>query len=169
MYILDDAFEGCQAITNITIPATVEYIGETVFNQCGNLTNVMVLNHKLHFETGAFNHDDFRPNNLTIAGWKNSTAEAYAEENTGCTFVSLNNQTLFLPTALTEIDDDAFAGAASRFAVIPKNVTEIIGNPFTGSQIAYICGYPGTAAQSFATGNGYSFIPVDDEWMANCR
>ena len=183
----DYAFNGCDNLSNITIPEGVISIGNMSFANCNNLENVtipssvmnvdpsdfmycfrlsslIILNRDTYFGTCAINAG--LSDNFTVSGWDNSTTEDSVRTNSTYSFEPLNNRTLMLPSALTEIDNDAFTGIASMFVVIPKNITEIVGNPFAGSSVKYICGYPGSAAQSFADNNGYSFIPVDDEWMA---
>ncbi len=72
-----------------------------------------------------------------------------------------------LPSFLTSIEDEAFSGIAATAVVIPGGVTRITGNPFAGSAVTTIYGYPGSAAQTFINSHpGYTFIPIDDEWMA---
>ena len=71
-----------------------------------------------------------------------------------------------LPASLTSIEDEAFSGIAATAVVIPGSVTSITGNPFAGIDTLTIYGYPGSAAETFASRYpGYTFIPIDDEWM----
>ena len=71
-----------------------------------------------------------------------------------------------LPASLTSIEDEAFSGIAATAVVIPGSVTSITGNPFAGIDTLTIYGYPGSAAETFANRiPGYTFIPIDDEWM----
>lgn len=71
-----------------------------------------------------------------------------------------------LPASLTSIEDEAFSGIAATAVVIPGSVTSITGNPFAGIGTLTIYGYPGSAAETFASRYpGYTFIPIDDEWM----
>ena len=67
--------------------------------------------------------------------------------------------TFFLPYGLTAIESDAFRGIAAEAVLIPASVTSISGDPFAGSNVQYIYGYPGTAAEELAAGR-YTFIPV---------
>ncbi len=72
----------------------------------------------------------------------------------------------FLPAAMTAIEADAFQGIAAQAVVIPKNVTTISGNPFADSSVRYIFGFPGSAAQTLAESYGFTFVPIDDAWLA---
>ena len=67
--------------------------------------------------------------------------------------------TFTLPAFLTAIEEEAFSGIAAEAVLIPANVNSISGDPFRGSQVRYIYGTPGTAAETFAKANGYIFVP----------
>ena len=74
---------------------------------------------------------------------------------------------LKLPAGLEKIEEDAFCSVAAKTVVIPASVKSIVGNPFCDSAVQYICGFPGTAAETFADRWDYPFIPVDDAWLAS--
>lgn len=74
--------------------------------------------------------------------------------------------TFFLPAGLTAIEAEAFSGISAQAVVIPKSVTSISGNPFAGSSVTTIYGYAGSAAKTLATTYSYTFVTIDDEWMA---
>ena len=75
---------------------------------------------------------------------------------------------LKLPSSLTEIEDEAFAGIAAEAVVIPETMTAITGNPFAGSNVQYVYGFPGTEAQTFTVNYPvYTFVPIDADWLAN--
>lgn len=42
---------------------------------------------------------------------------------------------------------------------IPRTVTSIAQDAFADSQVIYILGYEGTAAQTFANNNAFMFVP----------
>lgn len=75
--------------------------------------------------------------------------------------------TFFLPADLTAIESEAFSGITARAVVIPKTVTSISGNPFSGSSVTTVYGYAGSAAQALAAAQGYTFVTIDDAWMAS--
>ncbi len=70
------AFQRC-GLTSIEIPEGVTDIGESAFWQCNNLRSVKILEKNVKLGTAVFEdcHD------LTIYGYKNSTAQKYYEEN----------------------------------------------------------------------------------------
>ena len=76
--------------------------------------------------------------------------------------------TFFLPADLTAIEADAFYGISAQAVVIPKSVTSISGNPFAGSAVQYIYGFPGTAAETLARNYPaqFTFIAMTDAWYA---
>jgi len=49
--------------------------------------------------------------------------------------------------------------------VISRSVNDISGNPFTGSSVQVIYGFPGTAAEALACSFGYAFLEIDDAWL----
>ena len=78
---------------------------------------------------------------------------------------------LRLPAMLETIEADAFCGVSAEAVIIPEAVTGIEGDPFAGSAVLYIYGYPGdelqpSAAKTFADQHpAYTFIPIDDNWL----
>ena len=95
---------------------------------------------------------------LTLHGWAGSTAQTYAD-GAGHAFSPLAAD-LVLPADLTAIGADAFRGISAVAVQIPSGVTSITGNPFADSNVLFILGTPGTAAQTFAETYGYTFVPV---------
>ena len=87
--------------------------------------------------------------------------------NTGAVILTgIPEPFFFLPENLISIEDEAFSGIPAVAVVIPKNVTVISGNPFSGSEVNTVYGYAGSAAQALAEANGYTFVAIDDAWMA---
>ena len=72
------AFRGCFRLPGITIPSGIESIGDYAFRDCSALAVVKVLNYHT-----VFGNDVFRncPENLKLRVLVNSTAEAYARQN----------------------------------------------------------------------------------------
>ena len=160
----DYSFENCTSLTTVTLPASVNSVGYAAFFGDTGLEAVTVMNPKTQIGGSAF----YGCTSLTLYGYSGSTAEAYATAN-NIPFIPLviDNPTFFLPAALTKIDSEAFTGISAKGIVIPKNVTEITGNPFSGSGLTTVYGYPGSAAETFASTYGYYFVSIDDAWMAS--
>ncbi len=83
-----------------------------------------------------------------------------------CPFRKIPEPDFLLPAGLTAIESEAFAGIKAKAAVIPKTVTSIAGDPFEDSGVKVIYGYYDSAAETLATTHGYSFVGIDDDWMA---
>ena len=77
------------------------------------------------------------------------------------------NGILKLPSLLTAIETEAFSGTAAEAIIIPGTVTDVSGNPFACSDVRYIYGIPGSAAQTFAEVYDFTFVPVDNAWLTS--
>ena len=78
------------------------------------------------------------------------------------------NGVLKLPALLTSLEDEAFAGIAAEAVIMPATVMDIAGNPFAGSAVAYVYGFIGSAAETFAAAaEGLTFVPMDEDWLAS--
>lgn len=151
---------------NVALPAGLTSIGDRAFRNCAALKAVTVFNPDTVFGENVFQGAGEYP--VSIFGYPGSTAESYAKANS-IPFVPLDAPAFFLPASLTTLEDEAFAGIAAGSIVIPKTVTSIAGNPFAGSQVTTIYGYPGSAAQTFAAAKGYNFVAITDSWLAAFR
>ena len=117
----DYAFSNCKGLTEITIPDSVTSIGNNAFSHCTGLTEITILNpeceiydSKATISTGydVINYEDYF--NGTIRGYKNSTAQAYAEKY-GKNFVSLGEAPTF---PLGNINNDEYIDAVDATAVL---------------------------------------------------
>ena len=162
----DDAFAVCTSLTSVVIPYSVTCIKEMVFASCESLISVAIMNPDCTIGDGVHNQVFTNcASSLVLRGWEDSTAQAYAISN-NITFQALYDPTFFLPAGLTKINSESFLGISAGGIVIPKNVTEITGNPFAGSSLTTVYGYPESAAETFANTYGYFFFAIDDAWMA---
>lgn len=91
----DGAFEFCSALTQITLPLTLETIGNGAFESCSLLSSVI-----------------FNGNNLTSIG---ESAFSY------CTSL----EKISLPNSISEIKSRTFAGSTLKHIDIPENVKYI--------------------------------------------
>lgn len=77
------AFENCKNLTNIVIPKSVITFAADAFSGCDNLKSITILNKDLKYSNGDDNYwgmYDGLPKITVIYGYKNSTAQRYAEE-----------------------------------------------------------------------------------------
>ena len=133
------AFYNCSVLTSVTIPDSVTSIGYSAFYKCSALTSVTI------------------PNSVTSIGMLVFN---------GCSALT----SVTIPDSVTSIGNSAFRGCRSLTSVtIPDSVTSI-GDRAFGYYYDQdyhdqkidgftIYGYPGTAAESYATENGFSFVP----------
>ena len=75
--------------------------------------------------------------------------------------------TFSLPASLETVESEAFSGIPAQAVIVPGSVTSIAYDAFYLSSIEYIYGFPGTRAETFADAYGFTFIPIDDAWMAS--
>ena len=69
---------------------------------------------------------------------------------------------------LTTIEADAFSGIAAEAVILPDTVTGINGNPFSGSNVRYVYGLPGSADETLAaSAEDFTFIPVEEAWLTS--
>ena len=131
------AFSGCTGLTSITIPDSVTSIDDYAFWGCTGLTSITI------------------PNSVTSIGSK-----AFS----GCTgLISVT-----IPDSVTSIGSYAFYDCTGLMSiVIPKSVTNIGDEAFGyanyGEMVENftIYGYAGTAAETYANENGFTFISLE--------
>lgn len=96
-YICSEGFSYCKkAKGSLSIPKSVEYIGDKAFYNCGfntikvNNKDCIVMDKAFGYDLAGYGHilkKDFK-----LYGYSNSTADTYAKEN-GITFVALDKKT----------------------------------------------------------------------------
>jgi hypothetical protein len=86
------SFEGCVNLHSVVFPESLNIIKEGAFHACLNLTDVTVLSKQVILEDYCFGFSNLGIplDNMIIRGYKNSTAETYANEN-GFTFIALDD------------------------------------------------------------------------------
>ena len=142
----EDAFGGCDSLTNINIPNSVTTIGKGAFAGCKSLVNINIPNSVTTIGKFAFSCCDSLtsiniPNSVTTIGEQafrccksltninipNSVTTIEDSAFEGCE--SLTN--INVPNSVTTIGDGAFSGCDSlRSITIPSSVVTINGNPF---------------------------------------
>ena len=126
------AFTDCADLKSVVIPASVEEIGEQAFYDSG-LTSITIPASVKEIGEMAFGYEDYYHNGVsivrskvegfTIYGYRNTAAEAYAEEN-GFKFVEIGdvNGVSYNPS-WSEVNDYSFNvdGRADKVQVIEAN------------------------------------------------
>ena len=140
----DDAFCGCEGLTNITIPKSVTSIGAGAFAGCTGLTNITIPNSVTSIGAGAF-VGCTGLTNVTIPNSVTSIAVQAFEGCIGLTNVTIPNSVtsigvlafnrcegltnITIPNSVTSIEDGAFADCDGLINVtIPSSVTSIDGS-----------------------------------------
>lgn len=155
------AFQYCPNLTSVSIPASVTTIGAGAFQECASLETVTIAGgeNPLIIEYTAFTN----------------TSIASIEIPARCT--SIGNQAFYMCRSLTEITLHeglesigmmAFAACPATKLFVPRSVTSIgtraLGYAgWTGVVEGFtIEGYTGSAAETYATENGFTFVAVED-------
>ena len=93
--IQDRTFSNCVSLEIITIPSSVTSIGWLAFDDCISLRSVTILNSETEFDYSWVSVNDSK--NLTMYGYRNSTAETDANGN-NIPFVPLDGEPTTEPT-----------------------------------------------------------------------
>ena len=144
----DDAFNGCSALTSVTIPASVTSIGERAFQGCKSLTSVVIPEGVTEISYGAFQGCSSMtsvtiPEGVTFIGdWafngcSSLTSVVIPSSATsigGYAFNGCSSLTsVVIPASVTSIGNDAFNGCSALTSVtIPESVTSIGYEAFAG-------------------------------------
>ena len=139
--IADYAFCQSKLLSAVSIPATVERIGNYAFDSCHNLSQVTFGEDSrlTYVGSAAFGSDRSLTAIELPAGVKTIEGDAFI--NTGLTAV-------VLPEGLSRIGFQAFDGCGSlREVTIPVSVTEIEMWAFSGCDALEVVHYNGTKAQ----------------------
>ncbi|MCM1132195.1 MAG: leucine-rich repeat protein [Ruminococcus flavefaciens] len=92
-----NAFEGSKNLTYIVFPESVSEIPQGMFDNCGSLKKIMILNRECTIEA------EISPD-IEIAGYKGSTTENHAVQM-GYTFIDIEAQNEPVPTPSTDFKE----------------------------------------------------------------
>lgn len=111
------AFEGCTALTSVTIPSTVTHIGEFAFRGCTSLTSINIPTSVTSIGNSAFSHCAA----LTAVTLPSSLSIINHNLFFACT--SLTN--VSIPSSVTEIRSYAFKDCTALNLSVPSGVKTI--------------------------------------------
>lgn len=112
------AFDACSGLSDIEIPNSVTYIGESTFRDCDGLTNITIPSSVTSIGLRAF----YGCNNLSEVTIQNGVTSIGNEAFLDCSSLS----SIEIPNSVTSIGGSAFAGCSSLTSIeIPKSIISI--------------------------------------------
>lgn len=122
--IISDMFNGCTALSNVTIGKNINFIGNHAFNQCTSLTSVTIPSEVDSIGWNAFSGCTGMQS-VNIEEGVTTVAHSMFSECTSLSEVSL-------PSSLTTIGERAFYQCAVKDIVLPASVDSIGMFAFSG-------------------------------------
>ncbi len=144
------AFYGCESLTSLGDIKSVDYIGDSAFENCTVLENIDI-SETTSFNANAIKNTGFYNN---PENWENGTL--YMDERVVGTDSKINET--YIKEGATHIIDGALG---DKSAVIPASVINIAENAFTNTENVKIFGYTNTFAQTYAKESDIPFINLD--------
>ena len=159
------AFDGCQSLVSLTTDLSLVEIGRQAFTNCNNLISITIpSNIKLHTYSnyqGALYQESFSSSNLQEINILSGSTEISEDFATLVKGSSISK--MIIPSTITYIPDSAFKDMNSLLSVtIPKSVSRIEYNAFSGCTNLTIKGYKGSYAETYANLLGIPFEALDD-------
>lgn len=146
--IADYAFKNSENATKIQFPQALIAIGQYAFDGCVSLEsfdiseNVKIDSTTL-YNTGFYNNPE---------NWENGALYM------GTRLIVANGEEIIVKDGVTQIVSGAIN---SKNVVIPKSVTDIHKNAFTGTENVTIFGYTDTCAEAYANQSNIHFIDLE--------
>ena len=161
------AFEGCSGLSSVTLPASLQTIEDAAFASC-NLSSVKVAEgtevKTWDFfypckENEAYLYHIALPAKVRSVGWG---AFAYNPLPHDSLDIKFN-----IPSGVTKIGEDAFAGCDSvKYMFIPA-LTAIIGDSAFPEGTRIITYYASDSVREFARNNGIILLELEDPYGGN--
>lgn len=149
-----DAFRDCTALTSVSLPTTLWYIYEYAFAGCAALSEVRLPENLSSLGRYAFSGCAALTSITIPSGIRQLNVGVFDQ----CAALAR----VILPDGLTSISWDAFGSCGSlKSIIIPQSVATIDQNAFRNNEDMIICGYLGSAAETFAEEQGYDFVALD--------
>ena len=140
--LADLSFYGCNKITSITIPDSLEYIGKEAFKNCHALSAFYVSEDNKYFSTDE---------NGVLYNKDKTEIIMYPPANGAESFT--------VPSGVTELSDISL-GVLLKIVVLPEGVTSISDMVFEGCTDITIRGIAGSYAETFAAENNIKFEAI---------
>ena len=155
----DYTFAGCTSLKSVNIPSNAEFIGNGAFNGCTSLESIVFPEGISKIYSYAF----FGCTSLKSIALPKDLKTIDQSAFSGCS--GLTN--IEIPEGVTEIDDSAFGFCGLESVSIPASVTWIGDYAFEGNEGMTIYGVTGSAAETYANNNGFTFVGKSSEPLAN--
>ena len=154
------SFRGCTNLKNVTIPNSVNCIGQYAFSGCQSLTNIVISENVETIEKGAFARCD----NLI----KIEIPEGVKSIGEAAFYYCENLTEIIISDTVTNIDDDVFSGCSNLIKiVVPNSVTDIADKAFynssyLGQENRVIYCRSDSAVKLYAEGKKINYVIDDD-------
>lgn len=183
-----DCFSGCTGLTSVVIPSTVTAIESAAFTGCTALKNVTILSRDAELYPSFLGYDSEGNaiEGIELYGYRNTSAQTYAENNEQITFIPLDppaspweteeledgtlklvnyageDQQVEIPSEIdgkpiTVIGAEAFADTAVTEVTIPETITAIKSRAFVNTNITEVI-IPETVEEIGECALGYNLI-----------
>lgn len=159
------AFEECENLESITIPAKVSDIRNDILGGCAKLTSIRVESgNDVYDSRSSCNAIITKADNKLIAG----CSKTVIPDGVVCIGAGSFNKVsglknIIIPGSVNKIEDDAFYKCTGlKSMVIPGSVTVIAAKAFNKCDNLTIYGCTGSCAEEYAANNGIAFktIPI---------
>ena len=149
--IAENAFSGCEALTAVYLPDSIQSIGEMAFLECRNLRSVNIPEGIQVIEMGCFGVCSSLTEITIPEGVKKIRAHAFDQ----CAISELT-----IPSTVELIEEDVFAGCANLQTLTVLNPSLLFSGLGVAPQL--IRGYSGSSAERYARASEVAFEPIDD-------